>query len=142
MKTLQVIKRVPLDDFSSGAVVNRFTRYSVMATMAAMLLLSGCATTGGPNMQVESSPGVVVSEAQASDATPKAAEEYVAGSARCGVVGAVIGGAIGIAAAVPVCTNFSTSVLCPETVVLFGGGMAIIGNAVGERMCREYIHEP
>jgi uncharacterized membrane protein YsdA (DUF1294 family) len=92
-------------------------------------------------MHAETSPGVVVSEAQAGEAAPKATEESRPNPEKCAVVGAIIGGAIGIAVAAPVCTNFATMEWCPEAILLIGGGMALVGGAVGASICREQIHE-
>ncbi len=120
--------------------VRQFTRSAAFTVLMGAFLLSGCATTGGINEQSDKSLGAVTNS-QNSDSTITA-EEHESNPIRCGVIGAIIGGAIGIAAAVPTCTNFVTSGLCPEAVLLMAGTMAIVGNAVGTLICREQVNHP
>ena len=156
MFTTQIVEAVPLtgllfghplqDDHArrhmpiGSRLTDRFSHYSALSLMIGALTLTGCSTTGGPNMHAETSPGVVVSEAQAGEATPKATEESRPNPEICAVVGAIIGGAIGIAVAAPTCNPITGSV-CPMAILLVGGSMAVLGGAVGANICREQMHE-
>ena len=138
MFTTQIVEAVPLTNWPSGRISYRFSRYSALALMIGTLLLAGCATIGRPNTQANSSTSAVISDAQAGDAAPKVNEESSSSTTGCEVLGAIIGGAIGIVAvAVPTCSNWVTGGLCPEAVLLFGGGMAVIGAGVGKFVCRQ-----
>ena len=137
MFNTQIVETAPLTNWLSGGISYRFSRYSSLALMIGTLLLAGCATTGRPNTQANSSTNAVISDAQAGDAAPKVDEESSSSTTGCEVVGAIMGGAIGIVAvAVPICSNWVTAGACPEAVLLFGGGMAVIGAGVGKFVCR------
>ena len=136
MVTAQIVETVTLPNLLSDGMSHQFLRCFTLALMIGTLMLAGCATSGGPDKSAESSPGVVVSEAQAGEAAPKATEKYGASTTPCAVVGAIIGGAIGIAAAAPTCNPITGSV-CPMAILLVGGSMAVVGGAVGTYICRE-----
>jgi hypothetical protein len=120
----------------SSRIAYQFSHYSALVLIIGTLMLDGCSTTGGPNTLSGSSPGVIVSEAQAGEATPKAAEESRPNPEICAVVGAIIGGAIGIAVAAPTC-NPITGSICPMAILLVGGSMAALGGTMGAHICSE-----
>jgi hypothetical protein len=136
--TTQSVEAVSLTNWLSGGISHVFSRYSAQVLTISILMLAGCATTGRPDTQADSSTSTVISDVQRGETTPKATEESSPSAHGCAVVGAIIGGAIGIVAvAVPICSNWVTAGACPEAVLLFGGGMAVIGAAVGANICRE-----
>ena len=136
MFNTQIVETAPLTNWLSGGISHVFSRYSAQVLTISILMLAGCATTGRPDTQADSSTSTVISDVQRGETTPKATEESGTSTGACAVVGAIIGGAVGVVVFGPICANEFTVGACP-TAILAIGLTAVAGGAIGVRVCNK-----